>query len=65
MNSDSYDVLESAINLPDVIFNCKTGNYILMMYGRLEIESAVEEGRLSIEGSIELAKNFNTWFKGF
>ena len=65
VNSDSYDVLESAINLPDVIFNCKTGNYILMMYGRLEIESAVEEGRLSIEGSIELAKNFNTWFKGF
>ena len=65
INSDSYDVLESDIKLPDVIFRCETGNYILMMYGRLAIERAVRDGRLSVEGSMELAKDFNTWFKGF
>ena len=65
VNSDSFDVLESDIKLPDVTFHCDTGNYILMMYGRLEIERAVQDGRLSFEGPMELAKHFNTWFKGF
>ena len=65
INSDSYGVLESDIKLPDVIFRCETVNYILMMYGRLAIERAVRDGRLFVEGSMELAKDFNTWFKGF
>lgn len=65
INSDSYNVLKSGLKVPDVIFRCETGNYILMIYGRLEIERAVKDERLTVEGSMELAKNFNTWFKGF
>ena len=65
ITSDSYDVLESDMNPPDVVFHCDTGNYILMMYGRLEIERAIQDGRLSVKGSMELAKHFNTCFKGF
>ncbi len=49
----------------DVVFSCSTGNYVLLMFGRLEVESAVAAGRLSIEGSPDQAKNFNVWFKGF
>ena len=65
INSGDYVMLPYNTNSPDVNFRCETGNYVLMMYGRLEIERAVMDGRLSIEGSMELAKNFNTWFKGF
>jgi hypothetical protein len=35
------------------------------MFGRLKVERAVADGRLSVEGSMERAKDFNAWFKGF
>ena len=49
----------------DATFRCNTGNYILLVFGRLQVERGLADGRLSIEGSIERARNFNAWFKGF
>jgi hypothetical protein len=65
VTGDSYQVGQSNQEPADVVFSCSTGNYVLLMFGRLEVESAVAAGRLSIEGSPDQAKNFNLWFKGF
>ncbi len=65
VTGESYQVEQSNQEPADVVFSCSTGNYVLLMFGRLEVESAVAAGRLSIEGSPDQAKNFNLWFKGF
>jgi len=65
VTGDSYEAVKSGSEPADVVFSCSTGNYILLMFGRLQVGSAITSGRLSIEGSAEQAKNFNSWFKGF
>ena len=49
----------------NVTFRCNTGNYILLIYGRLSPQKGVASGRLTIEGSQAEADNFAAWFKGF
>ncbi len=49
----------------DVVFRCNTGDYILLMFGRMQVEQALASGRLTAEGSLDQAKNFNAWFPGF
>ena len=49
----------------DTVFRCNTGNYILLIYGRLDVNQAARDGRLAITGSVEQAVNFTAWFKGF
>ena len=34
----------------DVTFRCHTGDYILLVYGRLPLDRAVDTGRLEIAG---------------
>ena len=65
VHRDTYKIETSNTEDADATFRCNTGNYILLMFGRLQVERGIADGRLSIEGSIERAKNFNTWFKGF
>ena len=65
VNGDSFEAGPSGPEPADAVFSCNTGNYILLMFGRLQVERAVADGRLSIEGSQDQAKNFNAWFKGF
>ena len=65
VNGDAYEAGPSGTKAADATFHCNTGNYILLMFGRLQVERAVADGRLAVEGSMELAKNFNAWFKGF
>lgn len=65
VTGDSYEAVPPGSEPADVVFKCSTGNYILLMFGRLQVESAIASGRLSIQGSSEQAKNFNAWFKGF
>jgi len=65
VNGDAYETGPSGPEPADAIFRCNTGNYILLMFGRLQVERAVADGRLSIDGSFDQAKNFNAWFKGF
>ena len=49
----------------DVTFRCNTGDYILLIFGRLDVAEAVASGRLSVEGPGDLAANFTEWFLGF
>lgn len=49
----------------DTVFRCNTGNYILLIFGRLDVDQATRDGRLEITGSVEQAANFTAWFKGF
>ena len=65
VNGDSFQAGPSGPEPADAVFRCNTGNYILLMFGRLQVKRAVADGRLSIEGSQDQAKNFNAWFKGF
>ena len=62
---DGYKTETSDIEDADATFHGNTGNYILLMFGRLQVERAVADGRLSVDGSMERAKDFNAWFKGF
>ena len=62
---DSYKTKTSDTEEADATFHGNTGNYILLMFGRLQVERAVADGRLSVDGSMERAKDFNAWFKGF
>jgi uncharacterized protein (TIGR03083 family) len=48
----------------DVTFRCHTGDYILLVYGRLPLERAVDTGRLEIAGGREQAFLFTTLFQG-
>ena len=48
----------------DVTFRCTTGDYLLLVYGRLPLDRAVDTGRLAIEGKREQASLFNVLFQG-
>ena len=48
----------------DVTFRCTTGNYLLLVYGRLPLDRAVDTGRLEIVGNRAQASLFNTLFRG-
>jgi hypothetical protein len=65
VDGDAHKTEASNTEDADATFHCNTGNYILLMFGRLQVERAVADGRLSVEGSMERAKDFNAWFKGF
>ena len=51
-------------DVPDVTFRCDGETYVLVMYGRLKSESAMEDGRLTFEGNAELASGFGQRFVG-
>ena len=65
VDGDAYNMEPSDTEDADTTFHCNTGNYILLMFGRLHVEQAVADGRLSVQGSQERAKDFNAWFRGF
>ena len=62
---DGYQVEASGESQPDVTFHCNTGNYILLIFGRLDLEEASDTGRLVIEGARERAADLTAWFQGF
>ncbi|MGH7332656.1 MAG: maleylpyruvate isomerase family mycothiol-dependent enzyme, partial [Candidatus Rokuibacteriota bacterium] len=49
---------------PQVTFDCDTETYILLVYGRLDLEAALASGRLQVEGDGQLARAFGQWFRG-
>lgn len=48
----------------DVTFRGSTGNYLLLIYGRLDLNKGVPAGRLNISGDLEQAVRFNALFRG-
>src|SRR5262245_1387627 len=48
----------------DVTFRCTTGNYLLLVFGRLSVAQAVDTGRLEIAGNRHQASLFTTLFQG-
>ena len=61
----AYQASPSGAEPADAILRGSTGNYLLLIFGRLQVEQAVATGRLTVEGSLEQAKTFNAWFPGF
>ena len=55
-----YDSDESATT----VFRCDNETYVLLMTGRTEINSAIANGNLTIEGDNDAARNFSKWFRG-
>ncbi len=47
-----------------VTMRCDTETYVLLVYGRLNLEAALASGRLTIEGERALAIAFGQWFRG-
>jgi uncharacterized protein (TIGR03083 family) len=55
---------EAGATLPDVTFHCDTETYILLVYGRLNLDTAMASGRVRVEGDPQLATAFGQWFRG-
>ena len=65
ITGDAYRTKIPTTEHADATFQSNTSNYILLMFGRLQVDRAVADSRLSVEGSMKRANEFNAWFKGF
>ena len=48
VSQDSFHLVPAADSGADVTFRCHTGDYILLVYGRLPLDRAVDTGRLEM-----------------
>ncbi|PKB71323.1 MAG: hypothetical protein BZY87_05570 [SAR202 cluster bacterium Io17-Chloro-G6] len=64
VSAEGARVEAASSDKPDVTFRCDGETYVLVMYGRLKSESALEDGRLTFEGNAELAAGFGQRFVG-
>jgi len=48
----------------DVTFRCDTSTAIWLIFGRLTLADAVADGRVQVEGDLELAAAFGQSFQG-
>jgi hypothetical protein len=64
VSQESCSLVPAADSSADVTFRCHTGNYILLVYGRLPLERAVATGRLEIDGNRAQAFLFPALFQG-
>jgi uncharacterized protein (TIGR03083 family) len=64
VSQDSFHLVPVSDVGADVTFRCHTGDYILLVYGRLPLDRAVAAGRLEIEGKREQAFLFTALFQG-
>ena len=64
VSQDSFQREPVTDRSADVTFRCTTGDYLLLVYGRLPLDRAVDTGRLAIEGNCEQAALFATLFQG-
>ena len=64
MAAQGTHVEPASAGTADVTFRCDGETYVLVMYGRLSPEDAVDQGRLTFQGDPELADSFGRRFKG-
>ena len=64
VSQDSFRIEPLSDSAADVTFRCNTGDYLLLVYGRLPLERAMDTGRLHLAGSREHAQRFTTLFQG-
>lgn len=64
VSQDRFQIEAVTDTRADATFRCNTGNYILLIYGRLDLERGRDTGRLEVEGNPDLASLFNTRFRG-
>ncbi|MGE3535839.1 MAG: maleylpyruvate isomerase family mycothiol-dependent enzyme [Candidatus Tectimicrobiota bacterium] len=51
-------------SVPDVTVHCDAATYVLLVYGRLNLEAALAAGRLVVDGDRALVLAFGQWFRG-
>ena len=49
---------------PDVVFNCSAATYSMVIFGRLKLDNAIEDGLVTADGDGELVSAFITAFVG-
>lgn len=64
VNQDGIQIASVTARNADVTLGCTTGDYILLVYGRLPIDWAANNGRLAITGNRQQASLFTTLFRG-
>ncbi len=64
VDDDGFRTEFPTVDSADVTFRCTAGNYILLIYGRLDPVGPTVSRRLSVEGSQERAADFAQWFQG-
>lgn len=64
VSPDGFRLEPATDSKADVTFRCTTGDYILLIYGRLPLEQAMSTGRLAIAGDRAQARLFPTLFQG-
>ena len=61
---DRFEVGTPGGGSADVTFTGPGSDYLLLIYGRLRFTGEDDSGDLEIDGSIQQAALFNTWFRG-
>jgi hypothetical protein len=64
VEGDHAVIAEAGDTAASVTFHCDPETYVLVMYGRLSLETARARGRLRVEGDQALVGAFGQWFKG-
>lgn len=64
VSQDGFHVEPLGNHDADVTFRCQTGDYILLLYGRLPLDRAVDTGRLKSDGRRQQAALFPVLFQG-
>jgi len=64
VSQDGFRIEPVTDRSADVAFRCITGDYILLVYGRLPLDRAADTGRLTIAGDRSQASLFTTLFQG-
>ena len=65
INNGAFEIEPVGDGPADAEFRCNTGNYILLIYGRLSVDQGLSSGRLNVDGPVEQAAYFTQWFQGF
>jgi uncharacterized protein (TIGR03083 family) len=64
VSQDGFRIEPVTERSADVTFRCTTGDYMLLVYGRLPLERAADTGRLEIAGNRAQAALFTALFRG-